>query len=86
MKAAPKAVSSPKRKAPVRKVSLPAIPTVVEVAEKCGKCKYFLLDQVNKEQGACRRFPATPFFVAGGTVAAFPSMMESGWCGEFKQS
>ena len=52
--------------------------------DKCKSCKFFL--SVDDNQGACRRFPATPIAAHdGGVYSHFPIMLNDGWCGEFKQ-
>lgn len=49
--------------------------------ECCKKCKFFLVD--SDSQGLCRRNPPTPIFTGQGFITVFPSMLNSGRCGEF---
>lgn len=64
------------------------------MTENCQGCRFFL--PANAERGFCRRYPATlsvivpPEVKEGGietqitTSSNFPTMMNSGWCGEYQ--
>ncbi len=49
----------------------------------CKGCKFY--QEVNPEQGICRRFPPLPFPVGPkGTVTSYwPAVQKSHWCGEW---
>lgn len=58
-----------------------AVKPVELPAECCKKCKFFMSE--SDDQGICRRNPPTPLAGMQGIVSFFPSMLNSGWCGEF---
>ena len=50
----------------------------------CSTCQHFLSQ--SDEQGLCRRYPPTLFLRADdSTISLFPTMLNTGLCGEHKE-
>lgn len=66
--------------------------TLIQTAESCEKCRFFMPEPDDMQKGRCRRFPRNRSVnlmqnVAGQTVplesADFPQAARNDWCGEY---
>jgi hypothetical protein len=61
-----------------------------EVSERCGVCRYFIATMAHPigffstiSKGECRRFP--PAYLGRRGAMGHPTVVETGWCGEYKK-
>jgi hypothetical protein len=59
------------------------MPNPRNAKESCSNCRFFDAGP-KKPESRCKRNPPTPILENGKIVSAFPPVLETGWCGEWK--